>query len=103
MGETRRDWGPRLLLATVIVALFVVANVNGKHPQLWMSIFLTMFAATLAASSIDSIRRGHTLGRPFSADRVREPKWFWGHVIFHFVLVAWCLLVLLMIWRTEPQ
>jgi hypothetical protein len=93
-----RRWAPRLLLATFVAVPLAGATIGGKHVNVWATVMMTMFAATLAAHSIDSLRTGQAVPRPFNADRAQEPSWFWAHVVLHFILAALCLLALLLIW-----
>jgi hypothetical protein len=93
-----RRWAPRLLVATLVAVPLAGATIGGKHANVWATIIMTMFAATLAAHSIDSLRTGQAAPRPFEADRAQEPSWFWAHVVLHFILAAFCLLSLLLIW-----
>jgi hypothetical protein len=94
-----RRWAPRLLVATLVVVPLVGATMGGKHVNVWASIMMTMFAATMAAHSIDSLRTGQAVVRPFNANRAQEPRWFWAHVVLHFLVAALCLLSLIVIWR----
>jgi hypothetical protein len=94
-----RRWAPRLLFATLIAVPLAWMIIGGKHVNVWATVMLTMFAATLRAHSIDSLRTGQPVPRPFSADRVQEATWFWAHVVLHFILAAVCLLLLLLIWK----
>lgn len=97
-GEAGR-WAPALLLSGFIVAPLSAMNVSGTHSSAWGSIFIIWLAATLVMHSVDSLRTGRAAGRPFTADRVREPGWFWAHVVLHFVLAAALLLTLPVLWR----
>jgi hypothetical protein len=94
-----RRWAPRLLVGTLVVVPLAAVTMGVEHANVWGSIMMMMFAATMAAHSIDSLRTGQAVARPFNANRAQEPRWFWAHVVLHFVVAAWCLLALLLIWR----
>lgn len=97
-GDIRR-WGPRLLLVALVVLPVSAANVTGAHSSIWGSIFVITLAAMLVADAIDSLRTGQTGGKPFTADRIRHPTWFWADVLAHFAVAAMFLLALPAIWR----